>query len=89
MNIRKPNIQDVESIVSIIDDSDLGIIYFKQDKEKIERMIRCEIEHECIVIGEDANKRCVAVLSYKLDGAFGFHPYIHIITVATDFIRKM
>jgi ribosomal protein S18 acetylase RimI-like enzyme len=84
MNIRKPIIQDVEAIVSIIDGSDLGTIYFKHDKEKIERMVRSEIEHECIVIGEDVNKRCVAVLSYKLEGAFGFHPYIHIITVATD-----
>ena len=84
MTIRKPKLQDVEAIVAVIDDSDLGTIYFKHDKQKIERMVRSEIEHDCIVIGEDHNQACVAVLSYKLEGAFGFHPYIHIITVATD-----
>lgn len=81
MNIRKANTKDIVSMVSIIDDSDLGSIYFKNDKEKIEKMIRSEMDQEIIVIGEDCNMACVAVLIYKLDGAFGIHPYIHIIAV--------
>lgn len=81
MTIRKANIKDIVSMVSIIDDSDLGSIYFKNDKEKIEKMIRSEMDQDNIVIGEDCNMACVAVLIYKLDGAFGIHPYIHIIAV--------
>jgi len=81
MKIRKAIIKDLESMVTIIDDSDLGSIYFKHDKEKIEKMIRSEMDQDNIVIGEDRNMKCVAVLIYKLEGAFGIHPYIHIIAV--------
>ena len=83
MKIRKAIIEDIDSMVSIIANSDLGSIYFKHDKEKIEKMIRSEMNQENIVIGEDHNKECVAVLIYKLEGAFGIHPYIHIIAVDT------
>jgi len=81
MNIRKAIIKDIDSMVSIIDDSELGSIYFKHDRVKIENMIRSELDHENVVIGEDHNKKCVAVLIYKLYGSFGIHPYIHIIVV--------
>ncbi|GAB6109063.1 GNAT family N-acetyltransferase [Fusibacter bizertensis] len=81
MNIRKAINNDIDSIVSIIDDSDLGSIYFKKDKEKIENMIKSEMDQENIVIGENHNMECVAVLIYSLDGAFGIHPCIHILAV--------
>lgn len=81
MKIRKAMNKDIDSMVGIIDDSDLGSIYFKHDKEKIERMVRSELGQDNIVIGEDQNHKCVAVLIYKEEGAFGIHPYIHIIAV--------
>jgi len=83
MDIRKATINDIEEMIDIIDDSDLGSLYFKHDKDKIERMIRSELAQESIVIAEDQDMKCVAVLIYKLDGAFGIHPYIHILTVKT------
>jgi len=84
MHIRKASENDIDAMVAIIDDSDLGSLYFKHDKGKIERMIRTELAQESIIIAEDQNKKCVVVLIYKLEGAFGIHPYIHILAVATD-----
>lgn len=84
MHIRKAVVEDIESLVTVIKDSDLGNVYFKNDEDKIKRMIQSEIEHDNIVVGLNRASECIAVLTYKLDGAFGFHPYIHIIAVARE-----
>jgi N-acetylglutamate synthase-like GNAT family acetyltransferase len=84
MIIRKAQLEDLNSIVSIINDSDIGSVYFKNEKEKIEMLMVDEVNQQNIFIGENSDLECIAVLNYRLNGAFCIHPYIHILAVSDE-----
>jgi ribosomal protein S18 acetylase RimI-like enzyme len=82
MNIRKAQMDDMDSLVSIIYHSDLGKVYFKYEVDRIQRLMIHEINEDNVILLENDDSECVGLLNYKLNGAFGIHPYIHILVVS-------
>ena len=82
MNIREAQIDDLESLVAMIYQSDLGKVYFKYEVDKIKRLMTHEINQNNVIVMENEKAECVGLLNYKLNGAFGMHPYIHILVVS-------
>lgn len=84
MIIKKAVIEDQDQIVDLINKSDLGSVYFNNDKSKIEKIISKEIDLQNVVIGVNGNSEFIAVLNYNLKGAFDMHPYIHILAISNE-----
>ncbi len=81
MYIRIADELDLNSIVKIINNSKLGLRYFENDTNKLERVIKTALEKKEIHIRVDDNNKCLGVLQVNHDGAFDKYPYIHFLVV--------
>ena len=84
MKFRIAEMTDFEVLVDMIYESNLGKIYFKHDLDKIKRLMIHEINEDNVILLENDDSKCIGLLNYKLNGAFGIHPYIHILVVSQD-----
>lgn len=75
--------EHLEAVVSILEDSDLGKIYFT-DKD-LRRMLKGVIEKNQIHVALDHRNHCVGFVFTELTGTFGKYPYLHIMAVKEGF----
>lgn len=88
MKIKVATIEDTDQVVKIINDSELGHVYFNKDEARIHRLVAYEISKEQVLVVVDDEANCIAALNYDLRGAFHMHPYIHILVVCKQHKSK-
>lgn len=72
MNVRNAHMGDLDSITKIVDESDLGSVYFNNDKEKIRKIISEEIHtyiHILAVSSEHRGKGYGKLLMHYFENA--------------------
>lgn len=83
-DIRLADMTYIDSCVEILQDSDLGKVYFS-DHKKATGMLSYAMEQNNVYVALDENGKCLGFIYYMTKGVFGSYPYLHIIAVKEEY----
>ena len=84
INIKLADTQHIVSCVEILQNSDLGKVYFS-DYEKAKNMLTYAVEQKDAYVALDENEKCLGFVYYMQKGVFGSYPYLHIVAVKEEY----
>ncbi|EKE27081.1 MAG: GCN5-related N-acetyltransferase [uncultured bacterium (gcode 4)] len=88
MTIRGAVHDDFNEIVEIVNSSELGNKYFNNNLHKLKKIIEKDIRESKLIIATIDSGKCIGVMSFDLEGAFGKYPYIHFMVIKDDYQRQ-
>ena len=84
IDIRIADTKDIDNCVDILQNSDLGKVYFS-DYEKATNMFTYAVGQKGVYVAVDENETCLGVIYYMSKGVFGSYPYLHIVAVREEY----
>lgn len=83
INIKIANMSYVDDCVNILQNSELGKVYFS-DYAKAKGMLTYAIEQKGVYAAFDDKEECMGFIYYMSKGVFGSYPYLHIVVVKEE-----
>ena len=83
-DIRLADMTYIDCCVEILQESDLGKVYFI-DRKKATGMLSYAMEQNNVYVALDENGKCLGFIYYMTKGVFGSYPYLHIIAVKEEY----
>lgn len=77
--------EHIESIIGLINSTELGELYFSNNTEKIRVAVIRQFELERVLVAIDENENLIGLLMCDKQGTFGKYPFIHMIAVSPEF----
>ena len=84
VNIIKGNIAYIEACIHILQNSEIGQVYF-EDYSKVEASLLNAITEDGLFVAVNEKAECLGFIYYMSKGVFGSYPYLHIIAVKEEY----
>lgn len=84
VNIVKGNSMHVSDCIQILQNSEIGRVYFS-DHSKVESLLLNAISENGLYIAVNDHAECLGFIYYMSKGVFGSYPYLHIIVVKEEY----
>ena len=77
--------EDIESVIELLNSTEIGERYFDNNIERIGFAVRREFEKNCVLVAKNDKNDIVGTLIQDEKGAFGKYPYLHMLAVSPAF----
>ncbi len=84
IEIKKAEEKHVISCVNILQNTELGTVYFSDYKKAADLLLHALAQRELFVALNDHGD-CLGFMYYMSKGVFGSYPYLHVIAVKEEF----
>ncbi|MBR5301706.1 MAG: GNAT family N-acetyltransferase [Clostridia bacterium] len=84
IHIELADTKHMDSLVEILQNSDLGKAYFSA-YEKAANMLTYAVGQKNVYVALDENEKSLGFIYYMTNGVFGSYPYLHIVAVKEEY----